>query len=76
MKEKKRIRTDNDRKADRKYNEKRMNFAISYTPTDILDGKRLKQYLIDCNLTANSYIKQLIKSDLDTKGIDYPSDTD
>ena len=53
-----------------------MNFAISYTPTDISDGKRLKQYLSDCNLTANSYIKQLIKSDLDAKGIDYPSDVD
>lgn len=75
MEEKKRVRTDSDRKADRKYNEKRMNYAISYTPTDISDGKRLKQYLTDCNLTANSYIKQLIKIDLDSKGIDYPKET-
>ena len=76
MKEKKRVRTDASRKADKKYNEKSITLTVSYRPTDIIEGIRVKQYLTDCNWTANSYIKQLIKSDLDSKGIDYPIDVE
>lgn len=71
MEEKKRERTDADRKADRKYNEKRMTFAISYTPTDKEEGLRLKAYLNSTNQSANSYIKSLVKADLDNKGMPY-----
>ena len=71
MEEKKRIRTDASRKADKKYNEKKINFALTYTPTDKEEGLRLKKYLSDNNISANSYIKSLVKGDLDNKGIPY-----
>lgn len=71
MEEKKRIRTDASRKADKKYNEKKINFALTYTPTDKEEGLRLKKYLSDNNISANSYIKSLVKADLDNKGIPY-----
>lgn len=71
MTEKKRIRTDSDRNSDRKYNEKRIPFSIGYTPADINEGKRLKAYLAQTGMSANSYIKGLIKADLDSKGISY-----
>ena len=71
MEEKKRIRTDASRKADRTYNEKRIPFSIGYTPVDIEEGKRLKAYLMESGLSANSYIKGLIKRDLDEKNVPY-----
>lgn len=67
----KRERTDADRKADKKYSEKTMTFTIKYTPTDKEDGLRLKAYLNSTNQSANSYIKSLVKTDLDNKGIAY-----
>lgn len=76
MEEKKRVRTDASRKADKKYNEKSITLTVSYRPTDIIEGIRVKQYLQDNNISVNSYIKQLIKNDLDTKGIDYPNDAE
>ena len=71
MTEKKRIRTDSDRNSDRKYNEKRIPLSIGYTPVDIDEGKRLKAYLAQTGQSANSYIKGLIKADLDSKGVSY-----
>ena len=71
MTEKKRIRTDSDRNSDRKYNEKRIPLSIGYTPVDIAEGRRLKAYLAQTGQSANSYIKGLIKADLDSKGISY-----
>ena len=71
MEEKKKKRTDASRKADKKYNEKSQVFTICYRPTDIEEGLRLKKYLTDNNISANSYIKALIKTDLDNKGILY-----
>lgn len=71
MEEKKRVRTDASRKADKKYNEKKINFALTYTPTDKEEGLRLKAYLNSTNQSANSYIKSLVKADLDNKGIPY-----
>lgn len=61
-----------DPKAQKKYREKTINYAVKYYPTDIADGKRLKAYLADTGQSANSYIKALIKADLDSKGIVYP----
>lgn len=72
MEVKKRIRTDASRKADMKYNEKRLNFGVGYTPTDILEGLRFKSFLESNNYSANSYIKELIKKDLDAKKVPYP----
>lgn len=74
MESKKRIRTDSYRKSDKKYNEKSMAFSIGYRPTDIKEGQRLKAYLATTGQSANSYIKALIKQDLDSKDIAYPDD--
>lgn len=46
-----------------------MTFAVKYYPTDIEYGKKLKEYLADTGQSANSYLKELIKADLDSKGI-------
>lgn len=62
------------KKAYKKYNEKKINFAVVYTPTDAMEGKRLKMYLTQTGQSANSYIKGLIKADLDSKGIEYVAD--
>lgn len=60
----------------KKYEKKRAKvcktFAIKYTPMDILESNRLMQYLSDNKITANAYIKELIKKDLDSKKIPYP----
>lgn len=51
-----------------RYRKKCINFAVKYTPKED-DGQRLKEYLQDTGQTANSYIKSLIKQDLDQKGV-------
>lgn len=71
MEEKKRIRTDADRRADKKYNEKKIMFSLVYTPTDKEEGLRLKAYLEKSNISTNAYLKSLVKADLDHKGIEY-----
>lgn len=56
-------------KAQKKYNEKTILIAASYKPnTDLADGQRVKAYLEQTGQSANSYIKALIKADLDSKG--------
>lgn len=62
--------TEAQKEADKRYREKNrpLTFAISYKITDIDDGKRLKAYLEQAGQSANSYIKGLIKADLDKKG--------
>ena len=65
--------TESQKKADKTYREKNkpLTFAIAYKITDIQDGKRLKAYLNSTNQSANSYIKSLVKADLNNKGIPY-----
>lgn len=55
--------------AQKKYSEKTMTFAVKYYPTDIKEGQRLKKHLEETGQSANSYLKELIKKDLDKKGI-------
>ena len=56
-------------KAQKKYRDKSIQLAINYRPgTDIQDGERVKAYLEQTGQSANSYIKALIKADLDAKG--------
>lgn len=55
--------------AQKKYSEKTMTFAVKYYPTDIKEGQRLKKHLEETGQSANSYLKELIKKDLDEKGI-------
>lgn len=54
------------------YNKKCEQFKVQYRLCDIEEGKRLKVYLAQTGMSANSYIKGLIKADLDSKGIPYP----
>lgn len=62
----------------KKYEKKRAKvcktFAIKYSPVDITESNRLMHYLSENNVTANAYIKELIKKDLDSKNIPYPEE--
>lgn len=66
--------TDAQKRADEKYRQthKVITKTIAYKKQDIAEGQRLKAYLAKTGQSANSYIKALIKRDLDTKGIPYP----
>lgn len=57
--------------AQKKYREKTINFLVKYYPTDIEYGQKLKKYLETTGQSANSYLKELIKKDLDEKGVSY-----
>lgn len=61
--------TEAAKRAQKKYNEKTITITASYKPgTDLKEGERIKAYLDQTGQTANSYIKALIKADLDSKG--------
>lgn len=62
--------------AQARYNKKGLQFSVNYRQTDIKEGKRLKEYLTQSGQSANSYIKGLIKNDLDEKGFVYDDDRD
>ena len=58
-------------KGQKNYNKKSIQFNTIYRPgTDLIEGLRLKVYLEETGQSANSYIKKLIKKDLDEKGIE------
>lgn len=50
------------------YNKKCVRIAIKYTLNEQKDSDNLKAYLKQTGQSANSYIKALIKTDLDAKG--------
>ena len=60
----------------KKYEQKRMKDCKTFTAKYRLyidqerkEKERLQRYLTDTNQTANAYIKALIKTDLDQKGV-------
>lgn len=59
------------RKAKKKYNDKCYRFSIKFVPSETEEIKRFKTYLTSTGQSANGYIKDLIKKDLDSKGIPY-----
>ena len=63
-----------NKKADENYRKKTKAFTIKYFATDISEGKRLQAYLDSAGVSANSYLKELVKRDLDRKNIPYISD--
>ena len=63
-------------KANKKYNNKCAFFSMKYSQHEQKESDRLKQYLLENNLTFNSYVKALIYEDLNRKGIKYPGDQD
>lgn len=64
--------TDAQKQAYKRYRAKKLNFAISYSPTDKIEGLRLQSYLAQTGQSANAYLKSLVKADLDGKGVAYP----
>lgn len=68
--------TEAQKRANKTYREKHkpVQITIQYK-SDKNEGLRLKQYLSDNNITANQYVKMLIKHDLDSKGIAYHDST-
>ena len=64
-----------NKKADRNYNANSKVIGLKYTPNQIDEYNRVKQYCTDNNLTLQGYIKGLIQRDLDSKGISYDLDT-
>ena len=60
------------------YEKKRMKqcatYTAKYTPKERQESNRIDKYLQDVGLSANKYIKELIKRDLDAKNIPYISD--
>ena len=56
-----------DKKAQEKYKKKVLQFKIQYSLHDN-DGKRLKAYLDHTGQTANAWIKEVVKKELDFLG--------
>lgn len=57
----------------KKYEKKRAlqckSYAVKYTPKEKAENDRLQYYLNTSGMSANAYIKELIKKDLDKKGV-------
>lgn len=56
-------------KSQKKYNDKCYMFSIKFLPSESQEVERFKTYLANTGQSANSYIKKLIKKDMDEKGI-------
>lgn len=56
-------------KSQKTYNSKCYYFSVKYTPAESDQADKLKTYLKETRQSANAYIKDLIKRDLDKKGI-------
>ncbi len=60
------------KESQKRYNDQRVQYNISWkSKEDKKEGMRLKTYLEQSGQTANIYIKELIKKDLDNKGVVY-----
>lgn len=61
--------------AQKKYEKKRSKsckvYAVKYTSSEQSEIDRINLYLKDTKQSANTYIKNLIKADLDSKNISY-----
>lgn len=62
--------------AQTRYAQKCKTYAIKYYPAEKSDSDRLQKYISDVGISANSYIKTLIKNDLDQKNVPYPEKDD
>lgn len=71
------LSTEAQKKANRDYRNrhKPIQKTIQYK-SDKKEGLRLEAYLANTGQNANAYIKALIKSDLDAKGVPYPDASD
>ena len=65
-----------NKKADANYRKKCNQIALKYTPNESKEYNRLRLYCNDNGLSVQGYIKELVKRDLDSKGIEYAESTD
>lgn len=61
-----------NKKSQTDYKKKCVQFKVQYNLQENIEGYRLQAYLSSINMSANSYLKELIKADLDSKSIPYP----
>lgn len=66
--------SDAQKEAYKRYNKKKTNFAIVYGTNEQKEAQRLKDYISTLDISANSYLKELVKRDLDSKQVPYISD--
>lgn len=59
------------KKSQADYKKKLKQFKVQYNLQDNTEGLRLQKYLDDTKQSANSYLKELIKKDMDEKEIPY-----
>ena len=61
-----------------RYRRKIAQFKAEYSLSeeDKREALRIRAYLKQSGQSANAYIKALIKSDLDAKGVPYPDNTE
>lgn len=62
--------TDAQKKAYKKYNQKKKTFSAVYTPTDMKEAERFEKFISTQSMSKNEYLKMLIKKDMDSKGIE------
>ena len=67
--------SDAQKEAYKRYNKKKTNFAIVYGANEQKEAQRLKDYISTLDISANSYLKELVKRDLDNKQVPYIADT-
>lgn len=60
-------------KSQKDYNDKCNRIVLKYTEKERNEYIRLMAYINNIGLQKSVYIKQLIKDDLDAKGIPYPN---
>lgn len=46
----------------------KLSFDVQYSLRDKDDGERLAEFLTDTHRSASTYLKGLVKADLDSKG--------
>lgn len=63
------MRSESLTEAQKRYSKKLIQFNVKYQLHEIEEGKALQLYLKNTKQTANDYIKKLIKTDLQLKGI-------
>lgn len=63
--------TEAQKRAYKKYNQKKKTFSAVYTPTDMEEAIRFEKFLESQSISKNEYIKMLIKKDMDEKGVEY-----
>lgn len=61
--------SESQKRATKKADAQSIMFAVKYRKNEIEEGKRLKAYLESTGQSANSYLKELIRKDLDSKGV-------